>query len=103
MVALLDTWRCPYYLGRKWCKFDTRVSFLLFGLTRNLTQLFGNAGIYEVYEQQRLNDLDEKMKGKMKLTFTLPEDQAEDLRKTLQTDVGFNQVGLVNLCSLLVS
>ena len=100
VVALLDTWKCPYYLSRKWCKFGTRVPFLLFGLTWNLTQLFGNAGIYEVYEQQRLNDMDEKMKDKMRLTFTLPEDQAEDLRKTLQTDEGFKQVGLVIFCSL---
>ena len=69
------------------------VSFLLFCLTWNLTQLFGNAGIYEVYEEQRLNDVDKIMKGKMRLTITLPEDQAKDLRETLQADEGFKQVG----------
>ena len=56
-----------------------------------------HAGIYEVYEQQKLEAENKTMnEKKTKLTFTLPKEGARAIRKILEKGDGFTEVaGLV--------
>ena len=52
-----------------------------------------HAGIYDVYEQQKLEAENKTMKEKKtKLTFTLPKEEAEAMRKTLEKSDSFTEV-----------
>ena len=48
--------------------------------------------IYEIFEEQVLNNMSDAAKDQMQLTFTLPAEQAKDLKRVLCTNNGFEEV-----------